>query len=255
MAFNPECNSFTSALTNTSASFQQPIMSLSTLEQDTITTQQVHPGQIILYQSPSAQIPSITYAQLPAAHYLLLRSQTNPNEFQIVSAFPTSIPAMCPNLSAPYPFISTAPMYPLSTSNQVLPQTLPISYQIPTMHYPQTYVPNRYPNALVINSIPDFQQNNQLHSHPMQLGAGHVMHNNLDEMEDENDQFFEVQRGSAFHNTLLYSDFRPRSNQNDLMRFMTLLSHQLKFKILNLLNRFGGFKDMVINRSRIHQAE
>ena len=209
MAFNPECNSFTSALTNT------------------ITSNPAQQGQIILYQSPIGQLPSITYAQLPSAHYVLLRSQTNPNEFQIVSEFPPSTSTVCPIWAAPYPFIGTVPMYALPPSNQQQRQIFPGSYQMPIMNY---------------NSFPEVQQNHQIASHPMQLGAGTVIPNNDQEISDETDQFFEVQRGSAFHNTLLYSDFRPRSHHNDLMRFMTQLSHQLKFKILNLLNRFGGLK-------------
>ncbi len=43
------------------------------------------PGNIIIHQSQINQLPSVTYANLPSAHYLLHLSQANPIDFQIVS--------------------------------------------------------------------------------------------------------------------------------------------------------------------------
>ena len=158
MAFNPETNNstadVTNVLTNSSTSFQQAFMSVSNTSHDP-----AQEGQIIQYQPQCDQFPTITYAQLPSSHYLLLRSQINPNEFQIVSVFPPSTTPVCPYLSAPYPYISNPAMYTLPTSNQYQPQIPNIQYSLP------------YFSNVLRNSIPDVQLNPSIVAHPRQAGA------------------------------------------------------------------------------------
>ena len=67
-----------------------------------------------------------------------------------------------------------------------------------------------------------------------QIGAGSNGNND--------DEFDEVPHATAFHNTLIYSDFRPRTPKSDLLQFLQLLSKHLKNKVLALLNQYGGIK-------------
>ncbi len=167
---------------------------------------------IIILQSQSIELPSVTYAQLPYAHYVLVRSQANPNEFQIVSE-------LTPATSYPT-YLSRGP--------------------VQTMEFTDSLHTNPNATALQIPAIPVLQTNTSSFPHQIQVGDGNCLENNACEMEE--DEFYEVQRGSAFRNTLLYSDFRPRSLHHDLNRFLSKLSSQIKFKILNLLTRFRGLK-------------
>ncbi len=131
---------------------------------------------------------------------------------------------------------------PADTNVTSLNTQLPVLNQIPMYVYPSFINPGVFTNANVttprqLPSSITFGSSSAVFSNLNQTGAG-----NVDITVDDPDEFYEVHRGSAFRNTLLYSDFRPRSHHQDLNRFLTKLSNQLKFKLLNLLNRYGGIK-------------
>ena len=194
-------------ITNMSSPLQTPLMTFSDQRQNIPIVTTPTPGNVIILQSQSNQLPSMTDYQLPPAHYLLVRSQTNPNEFQIVSE-----------------------LTPATSLSQYIPSSS-------ASLFPTWY---SHGNALELQHYPEMQTNTPSVPHEIQFGDGHASVNSTSEMDP--DEFYEVQRGSAFRNTLLYSDFRPRSQHHDLIGFLSKLANQIKLKILNLLNRFQGLK-------------
>ena len=55
-------------------------------------------------------------------------------------------------------------------------------------------------------------------------------------------EIFEETKPSAFENMVIHSDFKPRNRTSNILRFLFLLSDQLFFKIMKLLQEFGQVK-------------
>ena len=157
-----------------------------------------------LPQSQIINLPSIAYSSQAQTHYIIRRSIHNPNVWEIVTELaPISAPLQWQIIDAPS-----------NLQSQFITQ--PIMYQN-----------NGNP---VASSIPSEVQVMPI----KQVGGG-------EEMESDND-FNEIPIGSAFRNTLLYSDFRPRTGTSNLLVYLQLLAHHLKNKVVNLLNSYGGIK-------------
>ena len=75
-----------------------------------------------------------------------------------------------------------------------------------------------------------------------QIGWGSGNENEEPDPLQDEDEFIEIPRATAFRDTILYHDFRPRNCHQDMLGFLSRLAKQLKYKILTLLNRFGGLK-------------
>ena len=107
-------------------------------------------GNIIILQSQNNQLPSVTYAQLPYAHYVLVRSQANPNEFQIVSE------------------LTSATSYPTYLSRG----------HVQTMEYTESLHTNPNATALETPTIRVIQTNTSSFPHQIQVGDGKALEKN-----------------------------------------------------------------------------
>ncbi|KAF0240124.1 MAG: hypothetical protein FD167_4236, partial [bacterium] len=168
------------------------------------TTLSASPQDQILY------LPSSGNGNTLQQHYIIRRSLGNPNVWEVVSEIaPLAAPMQWQIISAQ---TNTQPPF---VANQLLQQINPYLGQ--PQHFPVSYT-----------------------SKPMELrrqdqfGTG-------DEIQNADD-FIEIPRGSAFGNTLMYSDFRPHTSKSNLLSYLQSLGQHLKNKILELLKQHGGIK-------------
>ena len=111
---------------------------------------------------------------------------------------------------------------PLQLNNIVTPTAPPTMLIHPPLQFQS--------NNTVLATVPSTFESMEVE----QAGSGNEL--------QQQDDFTEVPISSAFSNTLQYSVFRPSTPKPDLLRFLKLLAHHLKNKVLNLLNEYGGLK-------------
>ncbi|KAF0240039.1 MAG: hypothetical protein FD167_4260, partial [bacterium] len=171
----------------------------------------------VQYNTPSAShqdqivyLPSLANGNTLQQHYIIRRSLGNPNVWEFVSEIaPLAAPMQWQIISAQ---TNTQPHF---VDNPLLQQINPYLGQ--PQHFPVSYI-----------SKP------MEHRSQDQIGAG-------DEIQNADD-FIEIPRDSAFGNTLMYSDFRPRTSKSNLLSYLQSLGQHLKNKILELLKQHGGIK-------------
>ena len=88
------------------------------------------------------------------------------------------------------------------------------------------------------------------------VGAGDISDEDAGviEMDIDADDFDEVPRASAFRNSLMYSDFKPRTPKTNLFKFLRLLALHLKKNTLSSQRIFWA-QNLDDNRNRVHQAK
>jgi len=210
---------------------------------------QLEPGHFVLTAAPLASLSAFAPRQnltpLEPEHFVLT-SVPGPNMSAPATGHIMTMPSFAPGhiISAPWNC-----MTPPAQGLNAPVQWCDIAAHGPwhSMAAPASWNSFSSPINLQVNHEPTFNANVPIQSEGssdeqrFQMGMGFRNVNDESDMANE-DEFIEIPRGTAFKNTIIYHDFRPRNPQHNLLRFLSQLAKQLKLKILNLFNRFGGLK-------------